>query len=50
MPLKSMTLDAIKKMMEELVKEKLKEFKKGSNDKDKENEMEEGASADEEGE
>lgn len=48
MPPKSMTPEAIKKMMEELLEEKLKEFKKGSSDKDKENEMEEGASGDEE--
>ena len=47
MPPKSMTPNAIKKMMEELLEEKLKEFKKGSSDKDKENEMEEGASGDE---
>ena len=39
-----------KKMMEELLEEKLKEFKKGSGDKDKENEMEEDANGDEEGE
>ena len=47
MPPKSMTPDAIKKMMEELLEEKLKEFKESSN-KDKENEVEEGTSGDEE--
>ena len=50
MPPKSMTQDAIKNMLEELVEEKLKEVKKGSSAKDKENEIKEDASRDEEGE
>ena len=50
MPPKSMTPYAIKKIMKEFLEEKLKEFKKDSSNKDKENEMEEGASGDEEGE